>query len=176
VKYTRDIRALHRYMLAGQVVSVLVCLFGVLSLYLYVDPSLVGTPLKQQGYYRGESIWLIVGIAFILFGILFVIGYTKWSQRLLWIWKNVSPQPMNLSIRINKGMDSTNYQAVLSANSGQEKAWNVSLYSPSWNIKDLQGTTTPAKVYFDPQSQRPAVIETEQGLLWAMAGRSAVQI
>jgi hypothetical protein len=83
---------------------------------------------------------------------------------------------MQLSIRIRKSSDSTDYQAILSANSNPETAWHVTLYSPSWNVEDLQVTTTPAKVYFDPKSQRPAVIETERGLLWAMAGRSSVQI
>jgi hypothetical protein len=78
---------------------------------------------------------------------------------------------MQLSIGIRKSSDSTDYQAILSANSNPETAWHVTLYSPSWNVEDLQVTTTPAKVYFDPKSQRPAVIETERGLLWAMAGR-----
>jgi hypothetical protein len=31
-------------------------------------------------------------------------------------------------------------------------------------------------LYFDPKSRRPAVIETEQGLLWAMAGNSANRV
>lgn len=176
MKYTRDIRRLRLYMITGQVVSVLIIIFGILAISLYLDPSLIGTPLRQHRYYRGESVWLIFGISFVLFGSFFAIISAYWSRRLLWIWKNVSPQSMKLSIRIRKSSDSTDYQAILSTYVGQEKAWHVSLYSPSWNVEDLQGTTVSAKVYFDPKSQRPAVIETEGGLLWAMAGRSAVQV
>jgi hypothetical protein len=176
VKYTRDIRALRLYLLTLQAVSLLIIIFGILAISLYIDPALIGTPLRQHRHYRGEYIWLIFGISFVIFGSFCIIIGTKWSHRLLWIWKNVSPQQMQLSIRIRKSSDSTDYQAILSAYSNSETAWHVSLYSPSWNVEDLQVTTTSAKVYFDPKSQRPAVMETEQGLLWAMAGRSAVQI
>jgi hypothetical protein len=175
VKYTRDIRRLRLYMITGQVVSVLNIIFGILAISLYLDPSLSGTPLEQHQYYRGESIWLISGISFVLFGSFFVIISAYWSRRLIWIWKNVSPQSMLLSIRIKKSSDSTDYQAILNTNAGQEKSWHVIFYSPAWNVEELKGTTVSAKVYFDPKSQRPAVIETEGGLLWAMAGRSAVQ-
>ncbi len=176
MKYTRDIRRLRLYTLAGQVASVLMIIFGILAISLYINPSLIGTPLRQHRYYRGESVWLIFGISFVVFGSFFAIISAYWSRRLLWIWKNVSPQLMQLSIRIKKRSDSTDYQAILSNNAGQAQTWNVTLYSPAWPVEDLQGTTTLAKVYFDPKSQRPAVIETEEGLLWAMAGRSAVQV
>jgi uncharacterized membrane protein len=171
VKYTRDIRALRLYMLTLQAVSLLIIIFGILAISLYIDPALIGTPLRQHRHYRGESIWLIFGISFVLFGSFCIIVGTKWSHRLLWIWKNVSPQQMQLSIRIRKSSDSTDYQAILNTNSNLATAWRVTLYSPSWKVEDLQGTTASAKVYFDPKSQRPAVIETEWGLLWAMAGR-----
>jgi hypothetical protein len=175
VKYTRDIRKLRWYMLVIQVISVLNVIFGILAISLYINPALSGTPLEQQGYYRGNTIWLIFGISFVIFGMFCVIGSITWTSRLLWIWKNVSPQPMQLSIRIKEWSDSTDYKAILSANANQEKNWYVSFYSPAWNVEDLQRTTISAKVYFDPKSQRPAVIETELGLLWVMAGRSAVQ-
>jgi hypothetical protein len=121
VKYTRDIRKLHRDMLVGQVVSVLVVIFGILAIFLYIDPALIGTPLEQHGYYRGNSIWLIFGISFVIFGIFFVIIGITWPRRLLWVWKNVSPQPMRLSVSIQESSDSTDYQAILSAKAGKKK-------------------------------------------------------
>jgi hypothetical protein len=172
VKYTRDIRALRLHMLVLQTVSVLIIIFGILAISLHINPTLIGTSLRQH---HGGFIWLVFGISFVLFGTFFIIIGTKWLHRLLWIWKNVSPQQMQLSIRIRKSSDSTDYQAILSAYTNPETTWHVTLYSPSWNVEDLQVATTPAKVYFDPKSQRPAVMETEWGLLWAMAGRSAVQ-
>jgi hypothetical protein len=173
---TRDIRGLRRYMLLGQVVSIMVFLFGLLSLCLFVDPALVGIVGKEQGDYRGVPMWLFIGIAFIPFGLFCAIGFNKWSSRLVWVFRNIIPVPMNLSIEIDNGMDSTDYYAILSGDSGGEKNWRVSLYSPSWQVEKLQNQQVPAKVYFDPKSQRPAVIETTQGLLWARAGRSAIQI
>jgi hypothetical protein len=176
MNHTRDISALRRYMLIGQLVSILILLFGTLSVCLFINPALIGIVSTQTNSYRGESIWLIVGIAFILFGVFFAIGFGKWSRRLLWILQNIRPVPMNLSIEIRKGMDSNDYYALLSVDSATEKNWRVSLYSPSWNVRDFQDQIIPARVYFDPKSQCPAVIETNQGLLWAMAGRSAIQI
>jgi hypothetical protein len=176
MNHTRDISALRRYMLIGQLVSILILLSGTLSVCLFINPALIGIVGTQTRSYHGESIWLIIGIAFILFGVFFAIGFGKWSRRLFWILQNIRPVPMNLSIQIRKGMDSDDYYAILSVDSATEKKWRVLLYSPSWNVKDFQGQIIPARVYFDPKSQRPAVIETNQGLLWAMAGRSAIQI
>ena len=176
MNHTRDIWALRRYMLIGQLVSIVILLSGILSVCLSIDPSLIGIVGKQAYYYRGESIWLIVGIAFILFGIFFAIVSGKWSRRLLWIFQNIRSVQMNLSIKIRKGMDSNDYYAILSVDSATEKNWRVSLYSPSWNVGELQDEIISTKVYFDPKSQCPAVIETTQGLLWAMAGRSAIRI
>ncbi len=167
MKYTRDVKRLRRDMLIGQVVSALVSFMGLMPICLYINPALVGAT-DPQGYYHHHN-WLIFGVGMLLFGIFSVIISTTWPRRLLWIWKNVRSQPMHLSIRIQEWSDSTDYEALLSANTDPEKTWSVSFYSPSWNVKDLQGTTTSAKVYFDPKSQRPAVIETTQGLLWAMA-------
>ncbi|WP_310424768.1 hypothetical protein [Chamaesiphon sp. VAR_48_metabat_135_sub] len=174
--HTRDILALRRYMLIGQLISILVLLFGILSVCLFINPSLIGIVSKQTNSYRDESIWLIVGIVFILFGVFFVVVFGKWSRRLLWIFQNIRPVQMNLSIKIRKGMDSNDYYAILSVDSTTEKNWRVSLYSPSWNARELQDQIISSKVYFDPKSQCPAVIETTQGLLWAMAGRSAIRI
>jgi hypothetical protein len=175
VNYTRDVRLLRLHALTVQIASVLVSMFGLLALYLYISPALVGDPLGLNRYSRSEPVWLIIGIGFIVFGIFCGVWSTRWSRRLLWIWKNVSPQSMQLSVLVEKWTDSTDYRAVLRADSNSEEVWRVSLYGPSWNVEELQRTTASAKVYFDPKSKRPAVIETEWGLLWAMAGRSAVE-
>jgi hypothetical protein len=177
--HARDVRGLRRYMLLGQIVSVLMGLAGLVPIGLFFDPAILGIGAKQQADYRGQSLFLMVGIGFVCFALFFVVIFTFWSQRLLWIWQNTIPVPMNLSINIHRGMDSTTYDAILRFEASGKKDWIVGLYSPSWPQKDLQSLqnqTICAKVYFDPKSQHPAVIETELGLLWAMAGRSALSV
>jgi hypothetical protein len=173
---TRDVRGLRYYMLMGQIVSILMGLAGLVAITLFFDPAIMGITAKQQAGYRGHSLFLMVGIGFVCFALFFIVIFTRWSRRLLWIWRNTRPETMNLSIDIDRGMDLTNYNAILRFEAGGERDWSVRLYRPSWPLKDLQALqnrTIRAKVYFDPKSQRPAVIETELGLLWAMAGRSA---
>ena len=118
----------------------------------------------------------MVGIGFICFALFFVVVSTHWARRLMWIWRNTTSVPMDLLINIDRGMDSTSHDAILRVEASGERDWILGLYSPSWPLVDLQALqnrTIRAKVYFDPKSQRPAVIETELGLLWAMAGQSA---
>ena len=177
MKYARDVHGLRRYIFISQAVSLLVFLFGLVSLLLFIQPSLVGTPVEQQASYRGDPIWLFVGIGFLLLATFFLIVPGRWSRRLLWILKNVKPEPMNLSIQIDKDSDHTSYFALLNADQEGlmgEARWKVSLYPPSWDITVLQGRQVPVKVYFDPESKKPGVIETQQGLLWSMAGSGSV--
>jgi hypothetical protein len=74
---------------------------------------------------------------------------------------------MQLSIEINRSMDTTDYTAILDNN------LRVRVYSPGWKVQQLQEISIPAKVYFDPKNDQPAAVETKQGFLWAMAGRSS---
>jgi hypothetical protein len=176
--HARDVRGLRHHVLLSQIVSILMGLSGLVAIGLFFDPAIAGITAKQQAQYRGQSFLLMFGIGFVCFSLFFFIVAAHWSRRLLWIWRNTIPTPMNLSINIHRGMDLTNYDAILRVEVGGDRDWRVSLYSPSWPQKDLQALqdmTIPAKVYFDPKSQCPAVIETELGLLWAIAGRSAYQ-
>jgi hypothetical protein len=174
--HARDVRGLRHYVLLSQIVSILTGLSGLVAIWLFFDPAIAGIVARQQAQYRGQSFLLMIGIFFVCFSLFFLVVATHWSRRLLWIWRNTIPTPMNLSLKIDRGMDSTSYDAILRVEADGDRDWRVGLYSPSWPQKDLQALqdmTIPAKVYFDPKSQRPAVIETELGLLWAMAGRSA---
>jgi hypothetical protein len=173
---SRDVRGLRLYSLIGQIVSILMGLAGLVAISLFFDPTIMGIAAKNQSEYRGQSFFLIFGVGFVGLAIWFGVVFTRWSRRLLWIWRNTMPTPMDLSIKIVRSMDSTSYEAILQVAGRDERDWIVGLYSPLWPIKDLhslQDRTIRANVYFEPKSQRPAVIETELGLLWAMAGRSA---
>jgi hypothetical protein len=175
MEHARDVRGLQRYMLLGRAISILMGLMGLCSIGLYLNPAWLGLA-AQSDKYQGDAIWLWVGIGFVVLAIGFVVLFTRWSKRLLWIWRNTLPERMYLSIDIDRSLDSTDYSAILRVEASGDRDWSVRLYRPSWPASALQllrNQTIPAKVYFDPKSRRPAVIETEQGLLWAMAGNSA---
>jgi hypothetical protein len=178
MEHARDVRGLQRYMLLGQAISILMGLMGLCPIGLYLNPAWLGLA-AQSDKYQGDAIWLWVGIGFVVLAIGFVVLFTRWSKRLLWIWRNTLPERMYLSIDIDRSLDSTDYSAILRVEASGDRDWSVRLYRPSWPASALQllrNQTIPAKVYFDPKSRRPAVIETEQGLLWAMAGNSANRV
>src|SRR5262249_21089063 len=179
MKYVRDIRRLRRYAVVSQFVSLLVFLFGVASLLLFFDFLLPGLPNEQAKFYRGNWIWLLTGVLFIIFGGIFTITAGRWSRHLIWIYRNVTPQTMILNVEIDSDADRTNYYAVLSDESEEsqrEQLWKVAIYSPAWDVRRLAQDGMTAKVYFEPKTLRPAVIETEYGLLWSMAGSGATEL
>jgi hypothetical protein len=161
-EHQRDIWALRRYMLVAQIASIGIILFGLVAIALFIDPTFLG---GRRG--KSESIWLWVGCGFILFGVFLIVVATRWTLRLMWIWRNTQPRSMQLAMKISRSSDTTDYTAIL------DDRWRVRIYSPGWKVQQLQEISIPALVYFDPKTDRPAVIETEQGLLWAMAGRSS---
>jgi hypothetical protein len=161
-EYHRDVWTLRRHMLGAQIASIGLILFGLVAIGLFIDPTfLVG----RNG--KSEWVWLWVGYGFILFGVFFIVTATRWALRLMWILQNTQPRSMQLSIEINRSMDTTDYTAILDNN------LRVRVYSPGWKVQQLKEISIPAKVYFDPKNDQPAVIETKQGFLWAMAGRSS---
>jgi hypothetical protein len=166
----RDIQKLRRYTLLAQATSLLVFLVGVISIILFFNPALIGTPQRQQDYYRNQWVWLFIGVCFVIFAILAIIFAARRSRRAIWILNNVEPEPMTLTIETENWSDSTDHYAVLSVDKANDKCeWRVSLYSPSWKVESLAGKKVSAKVYLDPKTKNPSVIETEFGLLWAGA-------
>jgi hypothetical protein len=159
----------------GQLVSILMGLMGVVSIGLYVDPGLLGLA-DQTKHYRGEFVWLLVGLGFVAVALGFIALFRNRPKRLLWILHNETPTQMYVTLALNRGMDSTTYSAILRHEPGAKREWTVQLYRPSWPaaaLDVLQHQPNLARVYFDPKCGYPAVVETEYGLLWAMAGRSA---
>ena len=170
VSYLRDVQKLRRYTFLGQAASLLVLFFGVISIILFLNPGLIGTPQEQQQYYRGQWVWLLTGICFLIFAIFCSIFAGRRSRRLIWILNHMRPELMRLTIEVEHWSDSTDYYAFLSADETEGKPlWKVDLYSPSGKVEALAGKQVPVKVYLDPKTKKPAVIETEIGLLWAGA-------
>jgi hypothetical protein len=178
VKPARDITKLRRFIFLSQIASIFVFLFGAASVTLFFDPSLVRVPDDQANSYRGNWIWLLTGLLFIIFAGICIFVAGRWSRRLLWIYRNVTPEIMRIEVEIDSDSDRTAYYAVLTSTQDEikEPIWKVALYSPSWNVRSLKHPQMKAKVFFDPKSLKPAVIETEYGLLWIMAGNGATEV
>ncbi len=172
----RDIRRLRRHTLLVRSAIILVFIFGLISLTLYFNPSLLNTPDEP---YKGHLMWLLVGIVFVILATLsfFLVG--RWSRRLLWILYHTVPRSMHLVLKVEEDSESTQYYAHLTPvdnDPRNQRIWRIALWGPHHeNIKALVGRDIKAQVYFDPKSGRPAVIESEFGLLWSMAGSGAIE-
>ena len=172
----RDIRRLRRHSILVRSAIILVFIFGLISLILYFNPSLLNTPDQP---YKGKLIWLLVGMLFVALAIFsfFLVG--RWSRRLVWIVYHTIPRPMHLVLKVEEDSESTQYYAHLTPSDNDprnQRIWRIALWgSHHKNIKALIGRDIKAQVYFDPKTDRPAVIESEFGLLWAMAGSGAIE-
>ncbi len=172
----RDIRRLRRHTILVRSAIILVLLFGLISLTLYFNPSLLYTP---EQLYKGKIIWLLIGVLFVALAIFsfFLVG--RWSRRLLWIVYHAVPRPMHLVLKVEEDSESTQYYAHLTpadSDPRNQRIWRIALWGPHYeNIKAIIGRDIKAQVYFDPKTERPAVVESEFGLLWAMAGSGATE-
>lgn len=86
---------------------------------------------------------------------------------------------MNLVLKVEEDSESTQYYAHLTPVGNDlmnQRIWRVALWGPSYeNMKSMMGRDIKTQVYFDPKSGTPAAIESEFGLLWAMAGSGAAE-
>lgn len=177
MNHPADVSSLRRYIFLGQLISFLVLLFGLIAICLFFAPSLVRVPPFQTYLYQGHWMWLVAGILFVLFALYCSIVAGKWARRLMWIYRNVPPEAMRVSIEIDRGSDSTNYYAMLKPTTPSKQMitrWKVAVYNPSWNVELIRNEEVRARVYSDPNSGKPAVIETDFGVLWRMAGDGSV--
>jgi len=172
----RDLRRLRRHTIFVRSIIILVLIFGIISFILYFDPFLINTPEEQ---YKGNLIWLIVGMVFVVFAVFSFFFIGRWSRHLVWIFHNVVPVPMNLVLKVEEDSEATQYYAHLTPidmKMMNQKIWRIALWGPPHqNGKTHIGRDIKAQVYFDPKSGRPAVIESKFGLLWAMAGSGAAE-
>jgi hypothetical protein len=174
MQVVRDICALRRYILFGYAASSLLLIFGMISLLLFTAPEIVLLPRDQQGAYRSNVVWLFVGLFFVAFALICILVSRRWSNHLVWIVRNIQPVKMKARIQVDSDADSTSYYAIISQN-GADRSWRVDLYPPSWDVKRVVAEELTVNVYLEPASNTPAVLETEFGLLWRMAGNGSVR-
>jgi hypothetical protein len=154
-----SINKFNRYFILGQLISIGLIILG----FFFVNE-------KQ------DNILQIAGWLFIVMGIVFIFIYIQRKQRLLWIYKNISPTSMQMKIEKIDDSDSTNYVAYLTRrDKNTTERWKTNLYPPSCNVRMFLNNENQVEVYVDPKNNNPAVIRTTEGLLWVMAGSGSVQ-
>jgi hypothetical protein len=167
-----DIAVLRKYSAFAWSASLLVAAFGVVSLLLFVHPSLVGVQPSNGGTYQGNPIWLFFGGVLLVLGVIFQAIAYRWPRRLLHVLRTERAKSIRLQVEVEDSSDRTQYFALVSDDSvpPKRKGWRVDLWAPSDGTRDLAGRDLTAMVYFDPQTGHPAVIEHDDGYLWAMKG------
>lgn len=156
-----SMRFLHKdlalYLTCAGVISIACGIFGWVGFFA---PELLGWP---------ESTQLTLQILLVVLGCMpiMVAFAVRLHLRAYWVYRNITPEKMQVQIEIEEGSDSTSYFAVL-LSSGSEQAQRVPVYTPGWNAKTLQGINL-ADVFFDPVSRKPLVIEIDGRRLWSMA-------
>ena len=167
-----SITTLHRYSFIAWSASLLIIAFGVISLLLFIQPSLIGVQPSSTSSYEGKYIWLVFGALFVILGMVFQSIAYRWPRHLLRVLNSQLTKPMRVEIEVNEDSDHTQYYACLFDNSAgaSPKGWRVGLWAPSRDVQDLIGYELSAMVYLDPQSAEPAIIEYANGYLWAMKG------
>ena len=172
----RDLRRLFRHSSVVGFASLAVVLFGIISLLLYLNPTIVGVSSENGLAYQGNWIWLFVSMTFMIVGMAFFLIAGWWSRRLKWILRSQKASLMRLSLEVNEDSDSTSYYALLQSpdvTSGRNE-WRASIWLKPASVKGEIGKQFDAQVYFDPRSGKPAIIEYEKGILWIMAGAGSV--
>jgi hypothetical protein len=167
-----SITTLRRYSFFAWCASLLLIVFGVISLLLFIRPSLIGVNPGSTSSYEGNLIWPVVGVLFVILGMVFQSVAYRWPRHLLSVLNSHITKPMLLQIEIDEGSDHTQYYAWLSDDTtgDSEKGWRVGLWASSRNTRGLIGNKLSTIVFFDPQTGEPAVIEDANGYLWAMKG------
>ena len=178
--YRESEARLHRHTVVTKVACLLVGLFGLVSLVLYSEPSWVGVTHAGEAPYRGKLIWFLTGIGFLVFSLWGYVMTGRWRRRLLWIKNHVTPVQMKLTLKAHqRDSDPTYYEAKLAPSlegisDRMVSGWRVTLWVIPAGIGSQLNREFSANVFFDPVTGKPAVIEYEHGMLWAMAGNGSV--
>jgi len=166
------INRLRRYSLLSQLASVFVVIVGIVCIILFIQPTLVGVEPESTGTYQGQLIWVIFGMFFVAIGIFFNVIAYRWPRTLLRILRTQPSSPMRFQLEVTKESDHTQYYAYLSEPYpvGNTTSWRIGLWAVSSGIELWLNRVCSARVYRDPETNDPAVIELEDMVLWAMKG------
>jgi len=168
----RCVHKLRRYALLSQFASLSVIIVGGINLVLFISPTLVGVKPESASAYQGRFIWLIFGILFVSVGVFFHVVVYRWPRVLLRILRTQPGCPMRVRLKYKEDRKETYYCAYLTEISSESDAstWRIGLWAVSDQIESWLDRFFSAKVYRDPKTGDPVIIELEDMYLWAMKG------
>lgn len=152
----------------GVPLAVLIAIGGLAFILLYVfRPDLLrplfGGELPPVGVaIPAGFVWLLLGPV--------ALYSVRHHLRAHWAYKMTKPVPMKLLLKVHSSSDSTGYGGELSGYIANSDTWIGSFHSPNWNAQPIQDRQTGVRVYLDPESGVPLVVETDRGRLWAGSG------
>jgi hypothetical protein len=168
------IRKLRWYSLLSQIASLLVFTIGVVSIILFSRSSIFGVEAELRSEYQNQWIGVLFGSIFVLLGMFFNIIVYRWPRVLLRILRTQPSLPMRFQLKVKEEGDRTQYYAYLTEPSSinNPSTWCIRLWAVSIEIEGWLGRVCSARVYRDPKTGNPAVIELEDMYLWAMKGEA----
>jgi hypothetical protein len=168
----RCVHKLRRYALLSQFASFLVIIVGGINIILFISPTLIGVKPESASAYQGQLIWLIFGVIFVLVGVFFNRVAYRWPRVLLRTLKTQPYCTMRFRLKKKGDRENTQYYAYLTEVStvSNVSTWRIGLWAVHSEIEGWLDRVCSAKVYRDPKTGDPAVIELEDMYLWAMNG------
>jgi hypothetical protein len=175
--YTKDIQTLHQSTRFGQILVGGIGIFW--SLYTFIACLQVPNDHSIADANERRLVYFILAVVFASVTVFCCLLMRRDSKRLLWVWQNTMPETMMLSIVVKDVESGPSDYGILRARISLKDNWSVPLGTNGWNkvnFRAVQEEAIPAKVYFDPKSRKPAVIETKYGLLWRLRDRAVKRL
>jgi hypothetical protein len=160
--YHQGIYMMHKdlfwILMPAGVISICCAAFGFVGLF---SPALLGWH---------SSIPLSVKIGLIVFALMPLLWILSFRLHLksFWVYRSTHPTEMNVTIEVDEGSDHNSYFAILRCGEMGPGDERIPVYPPNWNVRTI-GTDALARVFFDPKSKKPLVIEIDGKRLWSMA-------
>jgi hypothetical protein len=145
---------------------------GVLSIVLFIRPTLLGVASDAIGKYQGQCIWFGFGLVFMVLGVFFNTIAYRWPRGLLRILRTQPSTPMRLQLKVKEEHGGIQHYAYLNETSdhSEASAWRIRLWAVSSEAEGWLDRVCSVKVYRDPKTGDPAILELEDTYLWAMNG------
>ena len=151
-------RDLRRILVPSGLISAGCAVFGWIGL---IRPGILGW---------GLSIPPIVKAMLFILGcmpILWFLGF-RLHLRSLWVYRHVKPVTMSARVEVEEEGDHTSYYVLLESPVDNTQLEHIPVYPPQWDARSVMAGSI-ARVFKDPVSGRPMVIEIEGRCLWSMA-------
>ncbi len=173
----KDIKNLRSRVLFTRMALLILLVAGLLFVVLYFRPDWTSLPAGTEGTPRGDLIILFTGILFTAAGAAGFAFIGRWKNELIRVYKREIPNRMQVKIEVEESSDSTDYfAAIRELEPDAPVSWRVQLFVSPDEIPDkLMNNFCNARVYFDPNQERPMLIQTEYGIFWTMGGSGAAQ-